>query len=128
MLPWASAAGVWPLAAALLVFFTAFNILEALLPALATRFAPAPARGFAVGVFTSTQFAGAFIGAAAGGWVYGGWGVPGIVALNGILIVCWLGLALRMKVPAAPGQKHGDGTTALRPDGVTPTPLDGRGP
>jgi predicted MFS family arabinose efflux permease len=127
-LPWVAAGGVWHLAAALLVFFTAFNILEAFLPALATRFAPVGARGLAVGIFTSTQFGGAFIGAAAGGWVYGRWGVPGIAALNGILIVCWLALALGMKLPAASGQEHGDGMgDPQEANRLSPAPVDGRG-
>jgi MFS family permease len=104
-LPWAAAAGVWQLAAVLLAFFAAFNVLEAVMPALATRVAPAGAKGLAMGIFTSTQFGGAFIGAVAGGWAYAGWGTTGIVTMNGILITLWLVLALGMKVPAARGPR-----------------------
>jgi MFS family permease len=100
VLPW-SAAGVWTLAAVLLAFFTAFNVLEATLPALATRAAPAGAKGAALGIFTSVQFFGAFIGAAAGGWVYGLWGATGVTVMNGGLIAAWCALALGMRVPAA---------------------------
>jgi MFS family permease len=99
-LPW-SAGGVWQLGGALLVFFTAFNVLEATLPALATRTAPARAKGAALGVFTSIQFFGAFLGAAVGGWVYGSWGATGVAAMNGGLIAVWLALALGMTVPMA---------------------------
>jgi MFS family permease len=99
-LPW-SADGAGRLAAVLLLFFTAFNVLEATLPALATRLAPAGAKGTAVGIFTSIQFLGTFVGAAAGGWAYGGWGMMGVVVLNGVLIATWLVLALGMKVSAS---------------------------
>jgi len=99
-LPW-GAGGAWQLGALLLAFFTAFNVLEATLPALATRLAPAGAKGVAVGIFTSVQFLGTFVGAAAGGWAYGAWGVAGIVALNGGLLAAWLVLALGMTVPPA---------------------------
>ena len=37
--------GLWPIAGLLLAFFVAFNILEATLPSLVTRFAPAGSRG-----------------------------------------------------------------------------------
>jgi len=99
-LPW-SVGSVWPLAGSLLVFFAAFNVLEATLPALASRTAPAGARGVALGVFTSIQFFGTFLGAAAGGWVYGSWGAMGVVAMNAGLVAVWLALTLGMKVPVA---------------------------
>ena len=95
-----AAASVWPLAACLLAFFAAFNVLEATLPALASRMAPAGAKGVALGVFTSIQFFGTFVGATAGGWVYGRWGMTGVAALNAGLIAAWLVLAIGMKVPA----------------------------
>ena len=99
-LPW-SVGSVWPLAGSLLVFFAAFNVLEATLPALASRTAPAGARGVALGVFTSIQFFGTFLGAAAGGWVYGSWGAMGVVAMNAGLVAVWLALTLGMTVPVA---------------------------
>jgi MFS family permease len=97
----AGAGGVWRTAVLLLVFFTAFNVLEATLPALSTRHAPAGGRGSALGVFTSIQFFGTFVGAAAGGWVYGRWGMPGIMVMNAGLIAAWLVFAWGMTVPAA---------------------------
>lgn len=51
----------------LVVFFTAFNYLEASLPALLSRMAPAGARGSAMGLYSTAQFGGAFIGGAGGG-------------------------------------------------------------
>ncbi len=92
-LPWLTG-GVWALAGGLLVFFTAFNILEAGLPSQVTRLAPAESRGVAIGVFASLQFFGTFFGAAAGGFLYGRWGTTGIVVFDAALLVIWLYLQL----------------------------------
>ena len=59
---------LWSMAFALLVFFVAFNVLEAMLPSLISKAAPARAKGTALGVYRSVQFLGTFVGAAAGGW------------------------------------------------------------
>ena len=55
--------------AALVVFFTGFNLLEAMLPSLVSKFAPPAIKGTATGVYSSVQFLGTFAGAAAGGWL-----------------------------------------------------------
>ena len=64
-------------AVALAAFLTAFNVMEALLPSLVTKFAPAEAKGAATGVYSSSQFFGIFAGGAGGGWF---WPWPGPVA------------------------------------------------
>ncbi len=61
---------LWWVAAALLVFFTGFNTLEASMPSLVSKYAPAGAKGTAVGVFNTSQFFGAFIGGVLGGFLY----------------------------------------------------------
>ncbi len=74
------------------LFFCAFNLLEASLPSLVSRAAPAPVRGRAMGVFSSAQFFGAFCGAALSGVVleYAG---PTVVVLSAACWGClWLGL------------------------------------
>ena len=99
LMPWLSA-GIWTIAAMLLVFFTAFNVLEAALPSLVTRTAPPGAKGVAIGVFTSLQFLGIFVGAAGGGYLYGRWGDMGVVALDVVLLGLWLVIARGLQVPA----------------------------
>jgi MFS family permease len=96
---------VWAIAACLLAFFTAFNVLEAQLPTLVSRMAAAESRGVAIGVFASLQFFGAFFGAAAGGYLYGRWGTAGIVIFDAVLLVIWLVAAVGTKVPAVSGQR-----------------------
>ena len=61
---------IWWVAAALLVFFTGFNTLEASMPSLVSKYAPAGAKGTAIGVFNTSQFFGAFVGGVLGGFLY----------------------------------------------------------
>lgn len=86
------------LAAMLLLFFTAFNYLEAALPSLVSRTAPQARKGTALGVYSTSQFLGAFIGGTLGGWLYGQSGVSGVFVANAILLVIWLLISLKMKV------------------------------
>lgn len=92
---------VWGTAAALLVFFAAFNLLEASLPSLISKIAPVGAKGTAIGVYSSVQFLGAFTGATAGGYLYGNHGGGALFAFCGVLLALWLVLAATMKAPAA---------------------------
>lgn len=88
-------------AIALLVFFTAFNLLEASLPSLISKIAPVGAKGTAIGIYSSTQFLGAFVGAAIGGHLYGAFGSGALYAFCGSLLILWMICAITMKAPAA---------------------------
>ena len=55
--------------AALVLFFTAFITLEALLPSWLTRLVAKEARGTALGIYATCQFLGAFLGGCLGGYV-----------------------------------------------------------
>ena len=88
-------------AAALWVFFTAFNLLEASLPSLISKIAPVGAKGTAIGIYSSTQFLGAFAGASIGGYLFGYYGSSALYGFCGLLLVIWLLLAITMKAPAA---------------------------
>ena len=88
-------------ATALLVFFAAFNLLEATLPSLISKIAPVGAKGTAIGIYSSVQFLGAFVGATAGGYLYQHHGSSALFAFCGILLALWLMFAATMKAPAA---------------------------
>lgn len=92
---------IWGTAIALLIFFTAFNLLEASLPSLISKIAPVGAKGTAIGVYSSTQFLGAFVGAAVGGYLFGNYGSYALYSFCGLLLIVWLILAVTMKAPAA---------------------------
>ncbi len=83
----------------LLVFFTGFNVLEALLPSLVSKTAPVDLKGTAMGVYSSCQFLGAFLGGAAGGWLHARYGLAGVFAFGAALAGLWGLIALGMKPP-----------------------------
>ncbi len=96
-----TAESIWGTAIALLIFFVAFNLLEASLPSLISKIAPVGAKGTAIGVYSSTQFLGAFIGATMGGFLYESYGGYALYAFCGLLLIVWLILAITMKAPGA---------------------------
>ncbi|SHG19256.1 Predicted arabinose efflux permease, MFS family [Microbulbifer donghaiensis] len=77
------------LVAMLLVFFVAFNLLEALLPAQLTRTAPTEARGAATGLYATFQFLGAFFGGALGGYLFGLGGAGAVAGLGTAVLLLW---------------------------------------
>ena len=87
------------LVALLLFFFVAFNVLEACLPALVSRVAPAASRGTALGVYNTTQALGLFAGGAAGGWVAQHWGDFAVFVFGFALVALWLLVASSMRAP-----------------------------
>jgi MFS family permease len=92
---------LWGTATALLVFFAAFNLLEATLPSLISKIAPVGAKGTAIGVYSSVQFLGTFVGATAGGYLYQHFGSSALFGFCGSLLALWLMFAATMKAPAA---------------------------
>jgi MFS family permease len=95
-------AGIAMLAALMLGFFVAFNVLEAMLPSLVSRIAPAHGRGVAIGVYNTTQTLGVFFGGLLGGWVAGHHGATGVFLVCAGLSALWLVVAAGMRpVPRA---------------------------
>jgi len=97
----ATSDSIWGTAIALLVFFTAFNLLEASLPSLISKIAPVGAKGTAIGIYSSTQFLGAFAGASLGGHLFGAYGSSALYTFCGSLLILWIVCAITMKAPAA---------------------------
>jgi len=85
------------MAVLLLAFFAAFNVLEALIPSLVSRVAPAHARGTAIGVFNTAQTLGLFVGGLAGGWLAGRYGAAAVFGACAVLALAWLAVALGMR-------------------------------
>ena len=95
----AAAPTTMELALVLFVFFCGFNILEASQPSLASRQAPAHARGTALGVYNTLQSLGLFVGGAMGGWLVKQVGVHGLFMACSGAILAWLIAAWPMKTP-----------------------------
>ena len=96
---------LWGIAAALLVFFTAFNVLEATLPSMISKIAPLAAKGTAMGVYSSVQFLGAFCGAAVGGALMQYVGGNAVFIFAIVLLLLWLIITSTMNAPAAVSTK-----------------------
>ena len=88
------------LLAAITVFFAGFNVMEASLPSLVTKTAPAEAKGTATGIYSSSQFIGIFVGGVFGGWVHQSGGDSGVFALTAGLALAWLLAAATMNRPS----------------------------
>ena len=67
------AGNLYVLLAAITIFFSAFNVMEATLPSLITKAAPPDAKGTATGLYSSLQFLGIFVGGMIGGWKITNW-------------------------------------------------------
>ncbi|KAB2921049.1 MAG: MFS transporter [Dechloromonas sp.] len=91
--------GLAGLALCLMLFFVAFNILEATLPSLVSRTAPPAAKGAALGVYNTTQAIGLFVGGAAGGALAQRFGDGAVFAACAVLAVIWLLVAGTMNFP-----------------------------
>jgi MFS family permease len=103
------ATGLVTIAACLLGFFVAFNLLEAAIPSLVTRVAPPRAKATALGVYNTTQAFGLFAGGALGGLLAKHYGAAGVFAAAAALGLVWAAVAAGMRIPpprvaAASGQ------------------------
>lgn len=90
---------LWGMVASLFVFFTAFNLLEASLPSLISKIAFAGGKGTAMGVYSSSQFFGAFCGGLMGGLVWSQYGLLDVFLVCAVILFVWFLVALSMKSP-----------------------------
>ncbi|WP_076538606.1 MFS transporter [Shewanella sp. UCD-KL21] len=90
---------LWVLSAAVVLFFTGFNYLEASLPSLIAKFCPVGDKGSAMGVYSTSQFLGAFCGGMLGGGAYQLVGAAGVFYVALGLMFIWLLLTIGMEKP-----------------------------
>jgi MFS family permease len=83
----------------LVLFMTGFSLMEAFLPSLVSRAAPAARKGSAMGLFSCAQFSGIFVGGALGGWLFGQFSFTGVYLFCLLLSFFWFALALIMQPP-----------------------------
>ncbi|WP_333703607.1 MFS transporter [Vibrio hepatarius] len=84
---WAS--NVWLFGVTVCLFFVAFNTLEATLPSVVSKLAPVGYRGTAMGVFSTHQFMGAFVGGAGGGWLLQNTSMTMLFSIIGGIWLLW---------------------------------------
>ena len=95
----ALASSLWHWVAALLLYFWGFNLMEASLPSWLSKVAPAGAKGSAMGIYSSLQFLGAFIGGGAGGWLLSHYGHSTLFVGAGALVILWALFLSRCQAP-----------------------------
>ncbi|MDX1803036.1 MAG: MFS transporter [Alcanivorax sp.] len=90
---------LWLLVPTIIIFFTAFNLLESSLPSLISRLAPAGMKGTAMGVYSSSQFFGIFVGGVAGGSLQEHFGLAGVFGFAAVLALLWFVVSLKLRNP-----------------------------
>jgi MFS family permease len=80
----------------LTIFFVAFNTVEALLPSLLSRTASSSKRGLAMGIFSTSQFLGTFMGGAIGGFIYDIFNLNSVFLFTIFVAIIWWLLILYM--------------------------------
>lgn len=85
---------------ALILFFLAFNLLEATLPAAMSRVAPLQYRGAAMGLYSTFQFGGTFIGGVLAGVLLQYVQASTFFLMQAFIILLWLILIIK-------GESHG---------------------
>ncbi|GMQ77433.1 MAG: MFS transporter [Gammaproteobacteria bacterium] len=89
----------WLVVLSMILYFTGFTALEASLPSLVSRLAPSELKGTALGVYSTAQYLGAFLGGVSGGWLYGNFGISSVFAISAGLCVVWLLVSAGMRDP-----------------------------
>jgi len=85
----------------LMLFFIAFNLLEAMQPSLVSRLAPPRVKGFAMGVYNTTQAFGLFLGGIVGGALAKRFGDNMVFYVCAALAAIWFVAAFSMQPPPA---------------------------
>jgi MFS family permease len=107
VLPWAFlvlalAIGALPLSASLMalaivlaIYFLGFNLLEASMPSLLSRITGSRGRGRRLGIYSTFQFLGAFVGGVFGGWLLGRFGSQVALLVASVTSLVW-GIVLKL--------------------------------
>jgi MFS family permease len=90
---------LWTLVGGMIVFFIAFNLLEASLPSLISKVAPAGGKGTAMGIYSTSQFLGSGLGGVLGGWLYQQGGLSLVFAGCAALCALWFVVSWSMREP-----------------------------
>lgn len=89
----------WGLLFWFLAFFVSFNFLEAIQPSLVAKYAAVNIKGTAMGVFSTAQFMGIFIGGIAGGLILQEGNASWVFLFGAAGAIIWLGLTLSLPSP-----------------------------
>ena len=113
----------WGMLFSLFAYFVAFNILEASLPSLISKLAPAAAKGTAMGVYNTAQSLGVAVGGLVGGYLAHHYSYSVVFMFCAVLMSIWLLLTFSMKTPPSVKTKmyHLEETSEARANELTKT-------
>lgn len=81
------------------LFFIGFNFLEAVQPSLVAKYSNVENKGTAMGVFSTLQFLGIFMGGFIGGLIQDDYGYTGVFLFGGFIAWLWVFIALTLPTP-----------------------------
>ena len=90
---------LFPLVFAFLLFFIGFNFLEAMQPSLVAKYSDVSAKGTAMGVYSTSQFMGIFVGGALGGLILQNFGITGVFIFGICVALLFLLVAISLPKP-----------------------------
>jgi len=88
-----------PFLIAFLLFFIGFNFLEAMQPSLVAKYSDVSAKGTAMGVYSTSQFLGIFVGGALGGLLLQYFGIKGVFIFGIFVALVFLLVAISLPKP-----------------------------
>ena len=89
----------YPLMGAFLLFFIGFNFLEAVQPSLVAKYSDVNNKGTAMGVYSTSQFFGIFVGGILGGFILQNWGISSVFIASAIIAILLLLVAISLPQP-----------------------------
>ncbi len=89
----------YPLMISFLIFFIGFNFLEAVQPSLVAKYSDVNNKGTAMGVYSTSQFFGIFVGGVAGGLVLQQWGISGVFIFGAVVAAVLLLVTISLPKP-----------------------------
>ncbi|HDT2999995.1 TPA: MFS transporter [Proteus mirabilis] len=94
-----SGTSLWLIILGIQIFFIGFNIMEALLPSLISKEAPAGYKGTAMGIYSTSQFLGVALGGILGGWLYQHYNAQAVFAGCLFIGLVWFAISLTLRQP-----------------------------
>ena len=85
--------------AAMVIYFWGFNFLEASLPTMVSKISNPQIKGASMGVYSSSQFFGAFCGGAIAGWLAQEFTQNSVFVFAFIMFLIWFLIAFSMRAP-----------------------------
>lgn len=89
----------WVLIFCFLMFFINFNFLEAVQPSLVAKYSGVNIKGTAMGVFSTSQFMGIFVGGVIGGLLLQHFNQAAVFLFGAVAAIIWLGLIMSLPTP-----------------------------